>query len=92
MTLVVGTSIVDVWQSDPATLAASHARIRSCFPGRFYLGLGSGHAPQTEASGQRYVRPLSKLRDFIAQISDQSSSAPTLRWPARPAAAAPAVT
>jgi len=70
-TLVVGTSIVDIWRSDPAVLGAGHARLRSRFPGRFYLGVGSGHAPSAEATGQRYVRPVSRLRDFLAQLSDQ---------------------
>jgi probable F420-dependent oxidoreductase len=50
-------------------LSASHARIRGQFPGRFHLGLGSGHAPATEATGQRYVRPLSKLRSFVDALS-----------------------
>jgi probable F420-dependent oxidoreductase len=63
--IVVGTSIVDIWRSDAARLAASHARIRGQFPGRFYLGVGSGHAPTAEALGQMYVRPLSRLREFV---------------------------
>jgi probable F420-dependent oxidoreductase len=67
--LVVGTGIVDIWRSDPVALSASHARIRGQFPGRFHLGLGSGHAPATEATGQRYVRPLSKLRSFVDALS-----------------------
>jgi probable F420-dependent oxidoreductase len=67
--LVVGTSIVDIWRSDPVALSGSHARIRGQFPGRFHLGLGSGHAPATEATGQRYVRPLSKLRSFVDALS-----------------------
>ena len=70
-TLVVGTSIVDIWSSDPAELGASHARLRTRFPGRFYLGVGSGHAPTAEATGQRYVRPVSKLREFLEQLSGQ---------------------
>lgn len=68
-TLTVGTSIIDIWKSDPAVLNAGHERLRSRFPGRFYLGLGSGHAPVVEAAGQRYVRPLSKLREFAASLS-----------------------
>lgn len=66
--LVVGTSIIDIWRSDPAVAAESAARLRSSFPGRFYLGIGSGHAPTAEAMGQRYVRPLSKLRDYLGAI------------------------
>ena len=65
--LVVGTSIVDIWSSDGDRLAASHDRIRQQFPGRFYLGVGSGHAPTAEALGQTYVRPLTKLRNFLTE-------------------------
>ena len=72
--LVVGTSIIDVWRSDGAVLAASDARIRARFPGRFYLGVGSGHAPSAEATGQKYVRPLSKLRGFL---QEELSAVPT---------------
>jgi len=67
--LVVGTSIVDIWRSDPDALAASHVRIRGQFPGRFYLGVGSGHATAAQATGQQYVRPLSKLRSFVESLS-----------------------
>ena len=64
-TLKVGTSIVDIWRSDGPLLAASHARIRAHFPGRFYLGVGSGHAPTAEAMGELYIKPLTRLRDFL---------------------------
>jgi probable F420-dependent oxidoreductase len=64
-TLKVGTSIVDIWRSDGARLAASHARIQGQFPGRFYLGVGSSHAPTAEAMGELYVKPLTRLRGFL---------------------------
>jgi probable F420-dependent oxidoreductase len=72
-TVVVGTSIVDVWRSDAAVLSASHERLRARFPGRFYLGLGSGHAPSVEATGQKYVRPVSKLREFASSLTTPAS-------------------
>jgi probable F420-dependent oxidoreductase len=72
-TLVVGTSIIDVWGGDPAVLSASHERLRTRFPGRFYLGLGSGHAPAVEATGQKYVRPVSKLREFASSLTTPAS-------------------
>ena len=65
--LVVGTSIVDIWRSNGDVLAASHDRVRRQFPGRFYLGVGSGHAPTAEELGQLYVKPLTKLRDFLTE-------------------------
>ena len=64
-TLVVGTSIVDIWTSSGPRSAASHARIRNRFPERFYLGVGSGHAPTAESRGQSYTRPLSRLRELL---------------------------
>ncbi|WP_433797218.1 TIGR03620 family F420-dependent LLM class oxidoreductase [Actinoplanes sp. CA-252034] len=64
-TLVVGTSIVDIWTSNGERLAASHQRIRDAFPGRFYLGLGSGHAVTAEGLGQAYTRPLSRLKELL---------------------------
>jgi probable F420-dependent oxidoreductase len=65
--LVVGTSIVDIWRSDSGLLAAAHARISALFPGRFLLGVGSGHAPTAESLGQAYLKPLSKLRGFLTE-------------------------
>ena len=72
--LVVGTSVIDVWRSDPVALSASHARIRNHFPDRFFLGLGSGHAPAVEATGQEYVRPISRLRSFAESLSTPASA------------------
>jgi probable F420-dependent oxidoreductase len=63
--LVVGTSIVDIWRSRGEALAASQHRLSRHYAGRFFLGVGSGHAPTAESLGQAYVRPLSKLRDFL---------------------------
>ena len=64
-TLVVGTSVVDIWHSHGETLAASQARVRRGFPGRFFLGVGSGHAPTAASVGQSYVKPLTRLREFL---------------------------
>ncbi|GAA4954217.1 TIGR03620 family F420-dependent LLM class oxidoreductase [Actinoplanes utahensis] len=63
--LVVGTSIVDIWTSDGDRLAASHRRISDAYPGRFSLGVGSGHAPTAESKGQSYTKPLTRLRDLL---------------------------
>lgn len=75
--LVVGTSIIDVWRSDAATLAASHARVRAAYPGRFILGLGSGHASIVEpTTGQQWVKPISKLGAFLDQLDAADDPAP----------------
>jgi len=64
-TLVVGTSVVDIWHSHGETLAAGQARVQHQFPGRFFLGVGSGHAPTAAAVGQSYVKPLTQLKTFL---------------------------
>lgn len=68
--LVVGTSIVDIWHSDPVRLSAAHQRLRRQFPGRFYLGVGSGHAPAAESLGRRYDKPLTRLREFAGALTE----------------------
>lgn len=59
--LVVGSSIVNVWSGDPAALAVAYQRVTSRFPGRFVLGIGAGHREQS----QGYVRPMDAVRRFL---------------------------
>ena len=66
-TLVVGTSVVDIWHSHGETLAAGHLRVSHQFPGRFVLGVGSGHAPTAASVGQSYTKPLTQLRTFLTE-------------------------
>jgi probable F420-dependent oxidoreductase len=59
--LVVATGIVNVWQNQPAQLAAKHAALTDAFPGRLLLGIGIGHPEATSS----YTRPLSTMREFL---------------------------
>ena len=63
--LLVGTSILNIWTEDPAVVAASCQRLADSFGDRFVLGVGAGHAPAAEQTGQAYVRPLSRLRGYL---------------------------
>lgn len=63
-TLTVGTSIVNMWQSDPATVARSYARIEAGFPGRFVLGVGAGHPEATP----HYASPYDTLASYADQL------------------------
>jgi probable F420-dependent oxidoreductase len=61
---VVATGILSVWINDPAAVAAqvnSFGARRE----RFLLGVGASHAPVVEPTGQRYERPLAKVREFL---------------------------
>jgi len=60
-TLTVATGILNVWQHDPASVAAAHAEVRSAFPGRFLLGVGIGHPEATSD----YRQPLKTMREFF---------------------------
>ena len=59
--LTVATGILNVWQHDPAAVAAQHAQLTREFPGRFLLGVGVGHPEATSG----YAKPLGKLREFF---------------------------
>ncbi len=63
-TLTVGTSIVNMWQSDPATVARSFARIDASHPGRFVLGVGAGHREATP----EYASPYDTLATYVNQL------------------------
>jgi probable F420-dependent oxidoreductase len=58
----VGTSIVNVWTTEPDQLAAAYQRVSAGYPGRFVLGIGAGHPEQGLAG---YGRPYQRLVDFL---------------------------
>ncbi len=62
--LTVGTSIVNMWQDDAATVARSFARIEGSYPHRFILGVGAGHP---EASAE-YASPYQTLSTYVSQL------------------------
>jgi probable F420-dependent oxidoreductase len=68
-TLPIGTSIVNVWTTEPDQLAASYQRVSANYPGRFILGIGTGHREQV---GDRYVRPYQRLVEFL-DVFDNSN-------------------
>jgi probable F420-dependent oxidoreductase len=68
--LVLGTGIASVWTWAPAELAAEANRLAAAYPDRFILGLGVSHAPLVEASGQAYVKPYSKMVQFLDELGE----------------------
>jgi probable F420-dependent oxidoreductase len=59
--LTVATGILNVWQHEPADVAAQHAELQRDFGARFLLGVGIGHPEAT----QEYTKPLTKMREFF---------------------------
>jgi probable F420-dependent oxidoreductase len=62
--LIVGTSIVNIWKDDAATIAADFARIEAGYPGRFVLGVGAGHPEAT----QEYASPYDALATYADRL------------------------
>lgn len=60
-TLTVASGILNIWQHDPADVAAQHASLTRAFPGRFLLGIGVGHPEAV----RDYSRPLTAMREFF---------------------------
>jgi probable F420-dependent oxidoreductase len=60
-TLTVATSIVNMWQDQPADVAGSSARVQRRHPGRFLLGIGAGH----REAAQQYARPYEALARYV---------------------------
>jgi probable F420-dependent oxidoreductase len=59
--LMVGTSIVNVWAYDPVDLAAEYAALEHDFAGRFVVGIGIGHPEATSD----YARPFTAMTSFL---------------------------
>jgi probable F420-dependent oxidoreductase len=64
--LVLGTSIVNIWKDDAATVAASWHRLAERFPGRFILGIGAGHPEATAV----YQKPYEALDAYVSALLD----------------------
>jgi probable F420-dependent oxidoreductase len=60
-TLMLATSIVNMWQDQPEDVAGSFARVQRRHPGRFLLGVGAGHREAT----RQYARPYETLARYI---------------------------
>src|SRR5499427_5326394 len=60
-TLILATSIVNMWQDRPEDVARSFARVQRRHPGRFLLGVGAGHREAT----RRYARPSETLARYV---------------------------
>ena len=64
-TLVVGTSIANIWRDPAEEVAASYTALAAEYGPRFVLGLGAGHSSQTNLHHNDYARPLAALSQFL---------------------------
>jgi probable F420-dependent oxidoreductase len=71
-TITVATGILNVWQHEPADVAAAHAELTDDFPDRFLLGIGIGHPEATSA----YTKPLAAMRAFLDGLDGADTPVP----------------
>ncbi len=73
--LVIATGIVNVWQYEPAELAAEFWELDTDFPDRLLLGIGIGHPEATS----EYQKPLAKMRSFLEGLATAERPVPRER-------------
>ena len=66
-TLMIGTSIVNMWKDDPHVVAGSFARVQARHPGRFVLGVGAGHREATRQYGHPYETLSAYVDTLLAE-------------------------
>lgn len=64
--ITVATGIVNIWNTDPATIAGEFHQLDRDFPGRFYLGIGAGH-PEATAE---YTSPFAAVGKYLDGLDD----------------------
>jgi probable F420-dependent oxidoreductase len=74
--IVAATGIVNIWLNPARELATSYQELASEHPERLLIGLGSSHAPQVEARGIKYERPLSHLRAYLDELDEMPDGIP----------------
>jgi probable F420-dependent oxidoreductase len=67
-TLMVGTSIVNIWKDAAPLVAQSFARVQAHHPERFVLGVGAGHPEATE----QYASPYQALATYVDQLLEHN--------------------
>jgi probable F420-dependent oxidoreductase len=70
--ITAATGIVNVWQYDPADLAAEYAGLAGEFGDRVLVGIGIGHPEATSD----YRRPLATMRAFLDGLDAAPSPVP----------------
>jgi probable F420-dependent oxidoreductase len=74
-TLVAATGIVNLWKSDPATVAAEAAAIERDYLDRSLIGIGAGHPEATSD----YTRPRHATIEFLDALDAAAAPLPRAR-------------
>ena len=67
-TIKFGTAIANIYQRHPFDMGQAAAYIHEISGSRFYLGIGVSHGPTNTRLGVDTGKPLSDMRNYVAQI------------------------
>jgi probable F420-dependent oxidoreductase len=70
--ITIATGIVNVWQYDPADLAAEYAQLTPAFGDRLLVGIGIGHPEATSD----YRHPMAAMRSFLDGLDQAPAPLP----------------
>ena len=66
-TLAVATGVANVWHIDARAVADTYHRLEEAHPGRFLLGIGTGH----REFGAEFVSPYRALVDYLDVLDER---------------------
>ncbi|WP_405137735.1 LLM class F420-dependent oxidoreductase [Nocardia sp. NBC_01388] len=64
--IIIGTSIVNVWATPAKASADLFHRLESKYPGRFLLGIGAGHREHNDG----YTKPYDALVNYLDELDE----------------------
>ena len=66
--LVIATGIANMWARDAIAMANGARTLVDAYPDRFLLGIGVSHAPIVATRGERYERPVERMREYLDRM------------------------
>ncbi|MFF5261601.1 TIGR03620 family F420-dependent LLM class oxidoreductase [Actinomadura viridis] len=74
--ITVGAAIANVWARHPAAMQGGASVLADSYPGRLALGVGVSMNAIVERSGQKWERPLGRMRAYLDRMDAAVESAP----------------
>ena len=68
--LNAGAAVAVIWKRAAAAMAGASRTVGEMFPGRFVLGMGVSGGPFMKRHGLDYGKPLSRMREYLAQMRE----------------------
>ena len=75
-TTTIATGILNLWMHPADEAAARHAALSEQFGRRFLMGIGVSHAPLIDATVGGYVKPYSKMVEYLDAIDATPTPVP----------------